>query len=132
MGGAENFFLKVMAVDTLPPLVWTHHLTLKLDLYNQETRKVDGQSAQIIQFSAQNISKFVKSSPHPGSRKIRERDGILVRDGIGKGTGFHLKIPQSRLKEYPMKNFVCSFLLLPLLLLIPLNCAKVNAFSWVH
>ena len=44
-------------------------------------------------------------SPKPVSRKNRQWDGILVRDGIGKGTGFHLKIPQSRYLKTEMKIF---------------------------
>ena len=58
------------------------------------------------------ISIGVASSPQPGSQKNRERDGILVRDGIGKGAGFHDKIPQSRyMKEGLLLtlNFVFDF-----------------------
>ena len=50
---------------------------------------------KVIKLSAHSSLK-IKTSPQPGSRKNRERDGILVRDGIGKGTGSHSKIPQSR------------------------------------
>ena len=39
---------------------------------------------------------LLPTSPQPGSQKNQERDGILVWDGIGKGAGFYLKIPQSR------------------------------------
>ena len=42
------------------------------------------------------VTRRLFGSPQPGSRKNRERDGILVRDGIGKGAGFNSKIPQSR------------------------------------
>ena len=68
---------------------------------------------------------FLYSSLQPGYRKNRERDGIPVRDEIGKRAGFQPKIPQSR---YPNKNFcmqysksakstTLNYLLVPLLLI---------------
>ena len=68
---------------------------------------------------------FPYSSPQPGYRKNRERDGIPVRDGIGKGAGFQPQIPQSL---YPNNKFcmqysksakstTLNYLLLPLLLI---------------
>ena len=38
----------------------------------------------------------LSTSPQPGNGRGRERDGIAMREGCGKGTGIHLQFPHTR------------------------------------
>ena len=40
--------------------------------------------------------RYIICSPQPGNGRGRERDGIAMREGCGKGAGIHLQFPHSR------------------------------------
>ena len=44
---------------------------------------------------------FDTFSPQPGNGRGRERDGIAMREGCGKGAGIHIQFPHSRLTPSP-------------------------------